>query len=121
MIQALSVIDLICKDEEIVPYFHCRERGDIYFLSAILYLEMNRTEDALAMIEKMVAYDTKTLPQFVSGKKLNTPLLSDVKRDFYWTSGKHIEKLLLKLNNPSFELLREDKRFNNIIKNVKNL
>ena len=84
LMQALSIIELICKDEEIVPCFHCRERGDIYFLLAMLYLDMNRTEDALSMIEKMVEYDTKVLPEFISNKKLNTPLLCDVQRNFYW-------------------------------------
>lgn len=121
LMQALSIIDLICKDEEIVPCFHCRERGDIYFLLAMLYLDMDRTEDALSMIEKMAEYDSKVLPQFIPGKKLNNPLLRDVERNFYWTSGKHKEKLLLKLNNPSFKLLREDERFANIMKSVESL
>lgn len=121
LMQSLSIIDLICKDEEIIPRFHCRERGDIYSLLAILYLEQNRTDDALSMIEKMAEYDTKVLPKFVPGKKMNTPLLCDAERNYYWTSGKYKEKLLLKLNNPVFDSLRDHERFINIMENVKNL
>lgn len=121
LMQSLSIIDLICKDEEIIPRFHCRERGDIYSLLAILYLEQNRTDDALSMIEKMAEYDTKVLPKFVPGQKMNTPLLCDAERNFYWTSGKYKEKLLLKLSNPMFDRLREHERFINIVENVMNL
>ena len=118
LIQALSIIHLICKDEEIIPSFHYRERGDLYFLLAILYLEQNRTDDALSMIEKTVEYDTKVLPKFVPGKKMNTPLLCDVERDFYWTSDTYKERLILKLNTPVFDKIRNTNEFKEIIRNL---
>ncbi len=115
-LQALSIINLICKDEEMIPSFHCRERGDIYFLLAMLYMEQNRTDDVLSMIEKMVEYDTKILPEFVPGKKWNTPLLCDVEHDFYWISGVYKERLLRKLNNPVLDTLRNTDEFKEIIR-----
>lgn len=122
LMQALSIIHLICKDEEIIPSFHYRERGDIYFLLAILYLEQNRTDDALSMIEKMVEYDTQVLPKFVPGKKMKTPLLCDVERDFYWSSETYLdtykERLLLKLNNPTFDKIRNTDKFKEIIRDL---
>lgn len=118
LMQTLSVIELICKDEEIVPRFHCRERGDIYFLLAILYAEQNRTDDALSMIEKMAEYDTKVLPALVPGRKLNTPLLHDADRNFYWTSGDYKERLLRKLEHPAFDKWRKHERFVRIMHQV---
>lgn len=121
LLQSLSIIDLICKDEEIIPRFHCRERGDIYSLLAILYLQQNRTDDALSMIEKMAEYDTKVLPKFVPGKKLNTPLLCNAEHNFYWTAGDYKERLLRKLESPSFEKLKEHEKFVRIMEHVRSL
>ena len=117
-LRMLDIINVIFKDEEIMPRVHCRERGDIYFLLAALYLEQNRNEDALRMLEQMVEYDTKVLPKFVPGKRLNTPLLCNAERNFYWTAGEWKEKLLIKLNNPAFHSLKENKRFSDILDKV---
>lgn len=121
LMQSLSIIDLICKDEKTIPRFHIRERGDIYSLLAILYLEQDRADDALSMIEKMVEYDTKVLPKFVPGEKLNTPLLRDVEHNFYWTAGDYKERLLRKLENPAFEKLKEHEKFVGVMKQVRYL
>lgn len=119
--QALSIINLICKDEERLPQFHYRERGDIYFLLAILYLEQEQIDDSILMLEKMVEYDTKVVPQFIYGKKLNSPLLKDVDWKFYGIMGDYKERLLIKLNDKSLNSLRKNKKFINIIKSVENL
>lgn len=119
--QSLSIIDLICKDEEIIPRFHCRERGDIYSLLAILYLQQNRTDDALSMIEKMAEYDTKVLPEFVPCKKLNTPLLCNAEHNFYWTAGDYKERLLRKLESPAFDMLKGHEKFVRIMEHVRSL
>ena len=119
--QALAMIDLVCKDEDVVPHFHYRERGDIYSLLAEIYLKQNRPDDALNTLEKLVYYDLHELAKFKSGKKMNTPLLSDVDHDFYWIYGNYKEKLLLKLKNPAFEILKKDNRFVSLVKEVSEL
>lgn len=116
--QALSVIDLICKDEDPVPRFHSRERGDIYCLLAMLYAEQKRINDALDMIEKMVEYDTKVISQFVTNKRLNTPLLCDVDKNFYWKFGDNKKRIFIKLDNPVFDILKNHERFIELTKKV---
>ncbi len=116
--QALAMIELVCKDEDVVPHFHYREHGDIYSLLAEIYLKHNRPDDALNTLEKMVSYDVHELAKFKSGKKMNTPLLSDADYDFYWIYEDYKKKLLLKLNNPAFETLKQDSRFVSLLKEV---
>ena len=120
-LKILDIINIIFKDEEIMPRIHCREYGDIYFLLAALYLGQNHIEDALRMIEKMVEYDTTVLPRFVPGKHLNTPLLCNAERNFYWTVGEYKEELLIKLNNPVFDSLKENEKFCGILDEVEKL
>lgn len=117
-LRMLDIINIIFKEEEIMPRVHCRERGDIYFLLAVLYLEQNREEDAMRMIERMVEYDTEVLPRFVSGKRPNTPLLCNSERNFYWTAGEWKDELLIKLNNPAFNGLKENEKFCSILDKV---
>lgn len=114
--QALAMIELVCKDENVVPHFHYRERGDIYSLLAEIYLKQNRPDDALNTLEKMVYYDVHELAKFKSGKKMNTPLLSDVDYDFYWIYEDYKKTMLLKLKNPAFEILKKDSRFVSLVK-----
>ena len=114
--QALAMIGLVCKDENVVPHFHYRERGDIYSLLAEIYLKQNRPDDALNTLEKMVYYDVHELAKFKSGKKMNTPLLSDVDYDFYWIYEDYKKTMLLKLKNPAFEILKKDSRFVSLVK-----
>lgn len=118
-LQALDIIKTVFKDEEIIPRMHCRERGDIYSLLAALYSEQDRIDDAVNMLEKMVEYDTKILPQFIPCKHLNSPLLCNAKRNFYWTAGEYKKKLLLKLNNPAFDNLKENEKYIGILDKVK--
>ena len=70
----------------------------------------------------MVEYDTQVLPKFVPGKKMKTPLLCDVERDFYWSSETYLdtykERLLLKLNNPTFDKIRNTDKFKEIIRDL---
>lgn len=101
-VQALAMIKLVCKDEDVIPHFHYRERGDIYSLLAEVYLKQDRLDDALIALEKMVDYDMYELAKYKSGKKMNTPLLCDADHDFYWIYGNYKEKLLLKLKKSCF-------------------
>lgn len=115
LLQALDIITLICQDEENVPRFHQRERGDIYSLLAVLYMEQNRTKDALCALEKMVEYDTKVLPRFVSGEHLKTPLLCRAEWNFFEPIIGGREKLLVKLHHPIFDKLKEYKEFSQLL------
>lgn len=119
--QALSIINLITKDEEITPQLHYRERGDIYFLLAVLYLEQERIDDAFSMIEKMVKYDLEVVPRFQYGKRLKSPLLCDVEHKFYGLTGSIKERLLIKLNDKAFDSIKEDEKFAAIIEKVRNM
>lgn len=59
--------------------------------------ERNLTQDELAEHEP--------------GSRMSTPLLNEVEYDFYWSYGQTKEKLLLKLQNPAFENLKNVDRF----------
>lgn len=109
--QALALIQLVCKEEAVMPHLHYRERGDIYSLSAEFYLEQGRKADALEVLKQMVDYDACELAKHEPGSRMNTPLLSEVDYDFYWNYGEAKEKLLLKLQNPVFEDLKGDESF----------
>ncbi|MBQ3028368.1 MAG: helix-turn-helix transcriptional regulator [Lachnospiraceae bacterium] len=109
--RALALIQLVCKEETVKPHLHYRERGDIYSLLAELYLEQGRKADALETLKQMVDYDACELAKHEPGSSMSTPLLNEVEYDFYWSYGQTKEKLLLKLQNPAFEELKDDERF----------
>lgn len=109
--RALALIQLVCKEETVKPHLHYRERGDIYSLLAELYLEQGRNEDALEALKQMVDYDACELAEHEPGSRMSTPLLNEVEYDFYWSYGQTKEKLLLKLQNPAFENLKNVDRF----------
>lgn len=119
--QALAMIALVCKDEDPAPRFHCREYGDLYALLAEVYCKQNRPDDAIYALKKMVHYDVWELAKYTPGKKLNSPLLSEADRNFYWTNGVHRENLLRKLQNPNFAPLREDSRFTDLLQEAENI
>lgn len=108
---ALGFIALLCRNEEIVPCLHYRERGDIYALLAELELKVGNVEEAIRMLEKMVDYDLTVCPQYPSGKKLNTPLLRDVDYDYYAERSNVRERLIAKLSMPCFEKLKGNSAF----------
>ena len=113
--QALEMIALIFKDEAELPRLHKRERGDIYSLLAEIYIKQNKKDDALSALTKMVEFDTRDLPHYLSGKKLKTALLCDVDHNFYWNYANYKEIVLGKLKNPSFDSLKDDPRFLRLI------
>lgn len=62
-------------------------------------------------LKQMVDYDACELEKHEPGSSMSTPLLNEVEYDFYWSYGQTKEKLLLKLQNPAFEELKDDERF----------
>ena len=116
--QALSIISLICKDEDVLPRFHVREAGDIHYLLAIAYLKRNDKEKAYEELRNMVECDMVETEKFIVGTKLNTPLLHDVDFNFYWKNANFKKYLLKKLNNTAFAEIRNDKEFHEIMKTI---
>ncbi len=109
--QALALIELICKDEDFIPHFHKREKGDIYSLLAEIYLKMDKTGEALKMLEEMVDYDMKEYKKYRTNKKMNTPLLRDADYDFYGATSNIGEKMRLKLKKSAFSKLANEEAF----------
>ena len=114
--QGLSMIDLVCKDEDVVPNFHKREAGDIHILLARAYLKTGDREKALAELQKAAEYDTKETAKFVYGQKMKSPLLHDAYFNFYWNGMDYKAALLKKLNDSCFDDIRETKEFQEIRK-----
>ena len=114
--QGLSMIDLVCKDEDVIPRFHAREAGDIHFLLARTYLMLEQREQALSELQKMAEYDTKETAKFVYGQKMRSPLLHDADFNFYWNGIDFNAAFLKKLNDSCFDVIRETKEFQTIIK-----
>ena len=108
--KALSMIELICKDEEITPRFHYRERGDIYALLANLYTTLGDTNSALEHLAQMVEYDI-TAATVDGNTKVVSPLLCEVDYDFYGFPSNIGERLRKKLSDPAFAPLRDHPLF----------
>lgn len=122
--EALALIDLVCKKEDIRPSLHYRERGDIYALLSEVCILEGKTSEAIQLLEKMADHDLAERAKYQDNMRMNTPLLCDVDHNFYWTFenenyGK--EQLLRKLNNPAFDRLRNDDRFANLIQKADQL
>ncbi len=107
--QGLSLINLLCKDEDIIPHFHDREMGDLYSLLAEVYLKTDRTDDALKTLAEMVDHDINEYKKYSTKRKMNSPLLRDADYDFYTSDIG--EKLHLKLKPFAFSKLKNEDAF----------
>lgn len=117
--EALGFIELLCRNEEIVPCLHYRERGDIYALLAEVDLEEGKTDEAMRMLEKMVDYDLTVCPKYPSGQKLRTPLLCYVDYDYYAERPNVRERLFAKLSMPAFAKLKGNDDFEALLERVR--
>ena len=118
--QALSFIELICKDEEVVPRFHVREVGDIHLLLAKVYMKTGKIENTLSELRTMVDYDLNETSKFEYGCQLNSPLLHDANYNFYWNGMDFKKSLMIKLNDEIFDEIRETESFKKIMETVLN-
>ncbi len=116
--RCFDLIDLMCKEEEMLPNLHHRERGDIYSLLAEVQMKQGKTEEAIESIAKMVNYDLNVLSGFTSETKLKNPIMQYTELNAYNRKDGHIERLLLKLNNPAFATIKNDPRFKIIISKI---
>ncbi len=115
---AVALIELVCKREDIMPSLHCRERGDIYALLAGVYLKEKKTDEALQMLKKMVCHDLLERSKYKSHMKMCTPLLRDTDNSFYKILPNIKQRLLKKLDNPAFDDIRENDDFLKLLENV---
>ena len=119
----LKFIELIFADEEARPALHYRERGDVYALIAEVYLNSGRKDEALDFLEKMVKYDTEAavFPLFRENMQLHTPLLKDIPTPdpYYPDYIDYKRRLRDKLNQKSFDKIRNDSRFQELLKSIK--
>ncbi len=113
--QGLSMIDLVCKDEDVIPNFHKREAGDIHILLARAYLKAGDREKALSELKKATEYDTKETAKFVYGQRMKSPLLHDAYFNFYWNDMDFNAALLKKLDDSCFDEIREEKEFQDFL------
>lgn len=116
--EALGFITLLCRNEELVPCLHYRERGDIYALLAEVELKVGNIDEAIRMLEKMVDYDLTVCPKYPSGQRLHTPLLRDVDYDYYAERPNVRERLLAKLSLPAFGKLKGNSEFEALMERV---
>ena len=108
-----SFMDVVFKYEKVIPPICNTDSGDVYVEIAKTYLEMNDIEKAVDWLEKMVDYDINIRSQFKDGMRVDTPLLRDVKYNFYYKfEFEEIKtRLLKKLNITEFDSLKNDERF----------
>ena len=115
---ALELIGLVCGKEDIMPTLHDRERGDIYALLAKVYLKEGNTEEALQMLKKMVDHDLHVRSKYKNGMKMHTPLLRDADNAYYYIHSDIRQKLLAKLNDSAFDILRKHDEFLEVMKGI---
>ncbi|MGM9680173.1 MAG: helix-turn-helix domain-containing protein [Eubacteriales bacterium] len=118
---ALNVIGIFFGKEEVLPPFHHRENGDIYVMLADSYLKGGRPDDALSCLEKMTAYDIEECAKFSKDLKVKSPLLRDVKFEFYRLYIDKWQKLKTKLTDDRFAALREVPRYRHLLKKAESL
>jgi transcriptional regulator with XRE-family HTH domain len=95
-----SFMEILYKDEKIIPPIPNTDSGNVYVEIALTYLEMNDKTKALDWLEKMVDYDVNVL-QLKGGSSKN------IKR-----------RLLKKLNEAEFDCIKNNERFIVLINRV---
>lgn len=121
---AMKLIDLIFHSQPVRPSLHYREKGgDVYALIAEAYLKSDRKEAALEYLKKMTIYDLETtsLPEYREHQALRTPLMKHIPTPFsyYPHTLNHATRLQIKLNATAFDSLRDDPRFQELLKHIR--
>ena len=91
-----SFMEILYKDEKIIPPIPNTDSGNVYVEIAKTYLDMNAQPKALEWLEKMVDYDINVLPQF--------------KGQGSWSENIK-PRLLKKLSGIEFDSIKNDERF----------
>lgn len=119
----LTLIEWCTEEEEIVPSLHCREWGDIYLHMATLCMNTGDQEKAIDYLTKMTNYDIDMRDRFteMTPPKHNSLLFQGTTFPGYYSKKGRKEKLLLKLNSPSFVPLAEVERYQKLLERAKHL
>lgn len=115
----LKLIQIFFGKEDVLPPVHYREHGDIYVMLADAYLKGRNPDTALSCLEKMVEYDLEECAKFSKDLQVRTPLLRDVKYDYYRLYIDRWQNLMTKLTDARFAALKEDIRYQRLIEKVK--
>ncbi|MCL2518499.1 MAG: helix-turn-helix transcriptional regulator [Oscillospiraceae bacterium] len=106
-----SFMEIVYGEEKLMPPVQNTDSGDVYVLIAQTYLEMDDKGKALDWLEKLVDYDINVRSRLHKGMRVDTPFLRDVKTPVYCITDDNKERLLNKLNNADFEIIRSEERF----------
>lgn len=111
----LDLIATLFKNETYLPPLHWQEFGNIYLLLAEAHLKNANKESALLAIEQAVDYDLNIRPKLNYPVKPQSPVFRDVDATpvyrFYWPIKGTVDKLIKKLDDQTFEILKEETRF----------
>ncbi|MCL2773039.1 MAG: helix-turn-helix transcriptional regulator [Oscillospiraceae bacterium] len=110
-----SFMELVFGDEKVMPPVQNTDSGDVYALIAKTYIEMGDAENALSWLKKMVDYDIDIRSQFKDDMYVETPLLRDVKYNFYSKLEDNKKRLSSKLNRTEFDCLKNNDRFTSLL------
>ncbi len=120
--KALTLIEWLFEEDEIVPSLHQREWGDIHVHMATLYMNKNDHDRAVECLTKMTDYDIHMCDRFRDKPPEQTSLLFQSETfPVYYRKNARKEKLLGKLQIPAFAPLTQNERYLALLKRAKSL
>ena len=87
-------------------------------MPTVHYLKEEKTEEALAVLKKMVNHDTAERTKYKHGMKIHMPLLCDTKNCYFTISPDIKHKIIDKLNDPDFDEIRKCDEFLKLVQVV---
>lgn len=108
-------INTLFRDEAFVPPIRCTEFGDTYYKIACAYIKLDKTDDALSALEKMVQSDIEYIAAGGKIPEMKTPILRGLDMFFDYSNIVNRENLHKKLNTRDLEPLRGTDRFKVLI------
>ncbi|MBR4054514.1 MAG: helix-turn-helix transcriptional regulator [Clostridia bacterium] len=115
--KALELIELLFGEEEVLPSFHLRERGDIYVLLAQLSLKEGDTHKALTELEQSVDLYFKGRKGY-RGQEVTTPLFRLADCRFFHLDPREKGRILARLTHPVFAPLKTEERYRTLLERV---
>lgn len=127
-----AMFDLIkytFKEDEVIPALHIRDSGDPYVNKARCHVKLGNIEEAICTLKEMLEYDNNTIcnKEFIKKQntdlcnKLNNPFLKYV--DLNWYAYRNYGNLKNELQKKLglFNELKDNTKFDELIKMVNNL
>ena len=117
--KALDLIDLLFGEEDAIPPFHLRERGDIYVLLAQLSLKEGDSERALSELEESVNFYLREFEKY-HGQNVATPLFRYADCNFLRPDSRENGRIMARMNHPVFASLKNDERYCALLERIEN-